>query len=878
MLSMSMPVKPVDSSKPALKQQIEALVARLMKGRQPDFLRQHARLIDDYFCEAFAGSRVGPALGIERNPYAIIALGGYGRQEQCLHSDVDLLLLFEKKVPARAEELVQEVIYPLWDMGMDVSYATRSLKDCLSRAVHDFDVLTPMLDARFVCGMSLLYMRLAEGLRSDVIGPRQRTIIDWLVQRNARRHEAFGDSAARLEPNIKEGRGGLRDYHTMLWISRIEYNLAHVRDMLYLGRLSHDEYRELSRALQFIWHVRNHLHHLGGRKLDQLRFENQLELAGRLNYREKGGQQPVERFMADLHGRMEFLRQQLLIFLYELGLEKVRRRRRRPRKKTGIEGLKVIRGGMLGFTAPEKITASPALLMDIFVESARLKIPLGAEARRLVKEFSHLVNRKFRVSAFQREAFEKVLLAADPEFDVLTEMLNTGFLVRYIPPFCDIADRIQYDEYHLYPVDRHCLRTVRTLKTFGAARKGRPLRLYEKIYRELKNKKLLMWAALLHDIGKGGAIDNHSAKGAAIAYRILAERAMEPAHAETVSFLVKEHLLLVKTATRRDIQDEETAISCARRVGDVQRLKMLYLLTVADSMATGPMAWNDWVATLLRDFFLRVLNVLEKGELATPEAVESVERKKAELIAAAPSVQKRQHLQALIDLMAPRYLLYTPAEEIREHLKLVNRLDKNLFVWDIKRPPASGSRTVTICTHDRPGLMAKIAGVFTLNNLNILDVQVFTWRKGIVLDIFKVKPPQDLLLENEKWERTGRQLQDALDGKLDPAVALARKLASGWRPKRRLPQKPHRVTVDNRSSSFFTIVDVVTYDFPGLLCRITDALFQCHLNIWLAKIATKADQVVDVFYVRDFNGQKADSPGQVAAIQAAILDRLPAIG
>jgi len=876
-MPMSIPIKQAGSSAALLQQQIEALVARLMKGRPPDFLRQHARLIDDYFRNAFAGSRVGPALGIDKNPYAIIALGGYGRQEQCLHSDVDLLLLFEKKVPARAEELVREVIYPLWDLGMDVGYATRSMKDCLLRAGRDFDVLTPMLDARFICGMSPLYTRLMERLRNDVIASQSRRIIDWLVQRNARRHENFGDSAARLEPNLKEGLGGLRDYHTMLWIARIEFNLQHIRELLYLGRLSDDEYRELTRALQFIWHVRNHLHYLSGRKLDQLRFENQLELARILNYRKKGGQQPVERFMAELHGCMEFLRQQVVIFLHELGLEKTRRRRRPPRKETRVDGLEVVRGGMLNFAGPKKIIASPALLMEIFVESARLKIPLSAEARRLVKEFSYLVSRKFQTSPAIREAFEKVLIAADPRSDVLKEMLTTGFLVRYIPAFGDIADRIQYDEYHLYPVDRHCLRTVATLKKFRSAQKGEPLRLYEKICRELKNKKLLMWAALLHDIGKGGAIENHAAKGAVIARQVLTAKGMDPGHADTIAFLIKEHLLLIKTATRRDIQDEQTAIACARRVGDVQRLKMLYLLTVADSMSTGPMAWNDWVATLLRDFFLRVLNVLEKGELATPEAVEIIERKKEQLAAVVAAAPKRQPLQALIDVMAPRYLLYTPVEEIREHVKLVQKLDRAAFVWEIKQPPATGTRTVTICTHDRPGLVAKIAGVFTLNNIDILDVQVFTWRNQIALDIFKVKPPPDLLLENEKWDHARRQLQDALNGKLDPADALARKLASGRMPRRRLPRKPHRVRVDNRSSSFFTIVDVVTYDFPGLLYRITDALFQCRLNIWLAKIATKADQVVDVFYVRDLNGQKVDSPEQVAAIEAAILERLPAI-
>jgi [protein-PII] uridylyltransferase len=335
--------------------------------------------------------------------------------------------------------------------------------------------------------------------------------------------------------------------------------------------------------------------------------------------------------------------------------------------------------------------------------------------------------------------------------------------------------------------------------------------------------------------------------------------------------------LLIKTATRRDIQDEETAITCARKIKDIERLKMLYLLTVADSIATGPMAWNDWTAALLRDFFLKTMNVLEKGELATTQAVEVVEQKKKEAMGTARNTRAKKKIEDLLCVMSPRYLLYMPTHEIKKHIELYNNLsaDNSEFIWKIEHHADANTRSVTICAQDRPGLISKIAGVFTLNNIDILDVQVFTWRNNIALDIFKVNPPPDPILEVEKWDRTAHNLEAALSDELDLTAALDKKVRLYRNGKTGLDKKPHQVTVDNASSSFFTIIEVFTYDFPGLLFSITDALYRCDLSIWVAKIATKADQVVDVFYVRDVNGQKVDLPEQVAKIKAAVMDRLP---
>ncbi len=858
-----------------LQEKTKILISSFLKGKEPAFLERHSSILDDYFRESFESSTVGPRMTISKNPHAIIALGGYGRQEQCIYSDVDLLFLFKKKVPAEAEELVREVIYPLWDIGLDVGYATRSIKECINLAGTEIEVLTSLLDARFICGMSLLYSELMSQLRNKVVRKKSQKVINRLVEDNYRRHTYFGDSAYLLEPNIKEGQGGLRDFHTMFWLARIKSDIRQFRDLEYHGYISQDEFQRLSEALRFIRNVRNCMHHLAGRKCDQLYFDFQIKMADALKFQKENGQQPVERFLGELHGHMEFLKQQHLMFLYELGYTGNSKRKRKVRKLTSVSGLVVTEDRRLNFVSPEQIVKAPDLLMKIFEESARLDVPLSAEARRLVREFSGLVNKKFSSSALNVKSFERILVAPAPTFNVLNEMLNTGFLEEFIPEIGEIINRIQYDEYHLYPVDRHLLRTVHTIKKFSTPESISKFPLCSDIYKQLKNRKLLLWAALLHDIGKGKPGKNHSKKGAKIVRSVLATKGYPAEEVEEISFLVKEHLLLIKTATRRNIHDEETAILCARKIKNSNRLKRLYLLTVADSIATGPNAWNDWTAVLLRDLFFKVLSILEKGELATSEAVEVVEKKKAKILDSAGEVQARQDREALFNVMSPRYIHYTSDDDILEHIELYNNMGTADFVWRIARVPDSDTRMVTICAKDRPGLISRIAGTFTLNSLDILNVQVFTWRNNIALDIFEVKPPPDQIFEAEKWEQIQKHLQTALSGGLDLTAELDIKMTGLRSARRPKGEKPHRIVVDNTSSSFFTIIEVFTYDFTGLLYYITDAFFRCKLDVWVAKIATKADQVVDVFYVRDFDGQKVDSPDQVAGIQAAIEEVLP---
>jgi [protein-PII] uridylyltransferase len=858
-----------------LKQKREMLFAEYLKEDTPLFLERHSRLLDDYFFESFEKSIIGPGLAIARNPFAIIALGGYGRQEQCIHSDVDLLFLFREKVPENAEKLIKEVVYPLWDIGLDVGHATRSTKECISIAGNDYQVLTSLLDARFICGMSPLYSDLMDELQRKILVKRPESIINWLVESNTSRHQRFGDSAYMLEPNIKEGQGGLRDYHTMLWIARIMSDIKKPRDLEYYGYLSHDEFRSFSESLSFIWHTRNRLHYLTGRKCDQLYFEYQPKVAKALKLSSESGHKPVEMFLGELHGRMEFVKQQFKIFLYEVGFDKKQIRKRKAPKSTKTEGLEITNKGSLNFASSERLLSNPELLIAIFEESANLGIPICAEGKRLIREFGYLADDSFRASASVIRSFERILVMPAPSYNVFDDMLNTGFLERFIPEIKGIIDRIQFDEYHLYPVDRHSLKTVRTIKSFGTDEDITGDWLCGNLYQELKNRKLILWAALLHDIGKGEPGGGHSRRGAKIAGGILTRMGFRRESIEAVSFLVEEHLLLIKTATRRDINDEETAFFCAGKIKDIELLKMLYLLSVGDSISTGPKAWNDWTFTLLKDLFLKILSIMEKGELAATGAVEAVENKKRRLLGAVTSAKEKKEIKKHTEVLPPRYLLYTTDREILEHYRLYSGLGESGFVWEVGKPLESNTRILTVCANDRPGLFSKMAGVFTLNGLDILDARINTWKNNIALDIFTLKPPVDQIFEEEKWASAKKNLESALSGELDLAVALKEKMSDNMHLKPHLMGKPHRIEVDNKSSSFFTIVEVFTYDYKGLLYSITNALFSCRLDIRVAKIATKADQVVDVFYVVDFEGQKFDSEEQVASLKAAISEVLP---
>ena len=860
-----------------LMEEREHLINRFLDDQAPRFVESFSGVLDDYFQSVLGESKAAADLTFRGNPVALVALGGYGRQEQCVHSDVDLLLLFEKKVPRKTEQLVKELIYPLWDIQLETGYAVRTINESLDMAWQQFDILTTLLDARFICGASPLFMRLKEKFRKKLSSSRHREKnLTRLVDNDRKRQQDFGDSTYLIEPNLKSGHGGLRDYHTLLWYARIKEDIRSRRDLERYGFLSHEEYETLMVALNFIWNIRNRLHYITGRKCDQLHFEHQVEVAKLLGFEDRYRHQGVERFMGELHSNMEFLKQTNKLVSETIVLDKRGRRFSLPMKKTPTPGI-VIRQRRLEFSPVTAIPGNPSLLLKIFVESGRSKIPLSIDARRIVGEFAHLVNDIFQRDPENVRDFEKILASSLWEFNVLNVMLATGLLVRFIPEFSRILNKIQYNQYHLFPVDKHSIRCVQEVNHFKLSPENKNDSVfYTTIYKEIRNRKRLLMAALLHDIGKGDPAEEHSRKGAAIAGGILERFGYASAEIQDIRFLIEHHLFLIKTATRRDISDEETVVMCANRINRVGRLRMLYLLTIADSRATGPKAWNEWTESLLKELFIKVMSILKKGELASRRATRIIEKKKKDVLALNRDFQDETVLLKKLNSMSHRYLLYVSPEEIFEHLDLHQRLGDNAFLWKIKKNQDTDTRTIAICGRDTPGFFFKLAGVFFLNGLNIVGSQAFAWTNNTVLDIFNVMPPRDRLFEQEKWEKAEKDLHHAIadDTFLDRLLKKVPKIlpfSSGQEP------RSNHVNIDNDTSSFFTIIEVFTHDFPGLLFAVTHALYTREVDVRVAMAATKVDQVVDVFYVKNFRDEKITDDRECAELKQAILKALPAI-
>lgn len=852
------------------------LIQEFLAGNEPSLMEKLTANLDRYFYSVFEKSIAARKMVVSGNAFAIIALGGYGRKEQCIHSDIDLLILFDKTVPPEVEGFVQELLYPLWDARFEVGYAVRNIKECIAMAFERFDILTTVLDARFICGGSLIYSAFMEKFRHQLSTKRYKETLNYLFEHGSKRLEDFGDSTYLVAPDLKSGFGGLRDYHTLLWYAKIKSDIKERRDLEYYGILSHFEYDTLEETLAYLWDIRNRLHHITGRKCDTLHFEYQAEVASLLDFDHKTGQPDVEVFLGQLHARMEFLKQiNQITFEDILSSCRIRKETGTPRP-TKTDGL-VIRKRRLFFANTVVILQKPDLLLKIFLESGQTKVPLSVEARRVVSEFRHLVDEELISDTRNVKIFKRILALSFWEFNVLNVMLATGILERFIPEFTAIKDKIQYNHYHLFPVDKHSIRCVQVINSFREPGKDAMSSLYASVFREVRNKNVLLLAALLHDIGKSDPAKEHSKRGARIARPILARMGFNPTEISDAVFLIEHHLLMAKTATRRDIFDEETAVYTANKIGKIRLLRMLFLLTVADSMATGPKAWNDWTENLIKDLFLKTMSILKTGELASKKAQRLIDRKKKAVLGLLKESWREDEINRQLDAMARRYLLYVSPRNIVEHINLYRNLGDREFIWQITKEENSEIRTVSICGRDKPGFYSKIAGVFFLNKIDIVASQAYSLGDSHILDIFKVQPPKDRIFEREKWEKTENDLNHALaeDHFLDRALEKIPKtitVASGRRP------EPNQVRIDNDTSSFFTIIEVLTYDFPGLLFTITNALYRNGINVNVAVVGTKVDQVVDIFYIRDVAGdQKIEDEQKLEQIKQAILNRLPKI-
>jgi len=855
----------------------EKLLREFSEGRlEAGFSSAYTVLLDDYLRELF--SRSLKANG-QIDGLALVSLGGYGRGEMSPYSDVDLLFLHDDSLEDKTlQPYIESILYPLWDLKIDVGHVSRTLNECQGLGRTDFVTLVSLLEGRFLAGDDKLHALLKQWLGHHLGSKlRGRQFLKELKANVHKRHDKYGRSPYLLEPNVKEGQGGLRDIQAVLWLGQGLYNLSTFDELVRAGFLPQDLAPGLAQARDFMNKVRTGLHIQAGAKNDTLTFEYQEGLAGFFGYQAQGDISSVERFMQDYYTQVYIITHGLDYCLAraEEDLRPVFVKRLTVRPKTVQKGLQV-RRGQVELVSSAEVRRRPILMMRALEVAMTEGLKISHGTQDIIRKNLDLIDDGFRRDPKAAESFFHALTARsyDEESGLnnLVIMKDINFLSAYIPELAPVRALVQNDAYHVYTVDVHLLLTVWELKKMASIRALSGENDFEQaVMEQVKDRRVLYLAAFLHDIGKGLGRD-HARRGAEMAPGIAARLGLGLEASNALSFLVTEHVFLIETATRRDLTEEKLIFTCAQKIGQIDLLNMLYLLNVADARATGPQAWNQWRASLLRDLYTKVFHVLSRSDLAGQEEARRRESIKAEVKELLKGRLDDRQVETMLDNASAHYFSVMTPSQVAHHLELETRLKDEIMVWDLKASP-EGYYEVTILTGDRPGLLSDLAGAFSLNNINILGAQVFTRASGIAMDIFHVEPPPDALRADEAWDKVRRDTLKVLSGKLVPGESLPLKKPV-FKRTRKLPRRPSRVLIDNNTSDFYTIIEVYTYDRLGLLHDLTRTIFDLGLTIYIAKISTKVDQVVDVFYVRDLDGQKIDDPAEVKRFEEALKSNL----
>lgn len=791
---------------------------------------------------------------------ALVAVGGYGRGELSPHSDIDLMVLHGGSPGVR--EVAEPLFYALWDVGLQVGHATRTIRDCARLGAANIEAETSFLDARLVAGDHELF----EAFREEMLRRtrrRGRRFLDALADATAGRHAAAGHASWLLEPNLKEGAGGLRDLHTVSWLLRVFEDCPDPEAAEKAGALDPAEAGALTEAAEMLHRLRNHLHYLSGRRTDVLGLAEQEPSARFLGYRE-GEELAVDGLMRDLYRRARAVEHVAASLLSEMRARAGRRGRSRPLG----EGIR-LEAGRVVLDGPPPLAEAPELPARAYAAAAQAGVPLAREAERWVREALASLEGPLPPTPEVRAAFLALLAAGRPE--ALEAFDHVGAMTRHLPEWEPVRCRPQHNVYHRFTVDVHAFQTVGEL--VALAGDGADDELARRVHGDVRDRDGLLLAGLLHDVGKGAPGD-HSVAGERIALAACDRLGIGGGRRERIAWLVRHHLLLADTATRRDTGDENLVVETAETVGDAERLRMLYLLTVADSRATGPEAWTPWKAALVGELFTKVLHVLERGELTSRDASELFAHRARELreaLARHPPESVEAHLKG----MSRAYFLSFPTTALIRHFALMAEpVPAGEVRLHVARTGEHGVWELTIVAPDRPGLFSVVSGALAVNGIDVVAAQVFTRADGAALEILRVVGALDPVIDDARWERVRADVRRGLADRdaLESRIVAKRETYAGRA--RRGRREPPRVVVDNAASDFYTLVEVHAPDRIGLLYAITRALADLGLDIHLAKVATYGDDVVDVFYVRDLEGQRIEDPERIRAIERSVLERI----
>jgi [protein-PII] uridylyltransferase len=803
----------------------------------------------------------------------LMAVGGYGRGEMALHSDVDIAFVTPWKPVGWTEQVIEALLYLFWDLGLKVGHSSRSVDELIRIAEQDHTVRTAILEARYVWGEEALFDEVQRRFWAEVVsGQAAAFVTEKLDERNAR-HKRMGDSRYVVEPNVKEGKGGLRDLHTLYWIGKYAYRVGSLAELVEAGLLSKEELRRFQKAERFLWAVRCHLHIVAGRGEDRLTFDYQRELAQRMNYADRAGGSPVERFMRHYFLHAKMVGDLTGVFLAHLD-EKFARRgrrfglpalRRRPGKLEGF----VLDRGRLALPTEDFLAEEPVRLVEMFALADRHGLEIHPLAMRAAARHSKLIDQDVRNDPRANALFLDVLSSPrDPE-TVLRWMNEAGVFGRFVPDFGRVVAQMQFDMYHHYTVDEHSIRAIGLLSKIekGELREDHPLA--TTLFKRIASRRALYAAVLLHDIAKGRGGD-HSLLGAEVARELCPRFGLSEAETESVAWLVRWHLLMSATAFKRDLSDPKTIQDFVDRVKSPERLRLLFLLTVVDIRAVGPGVWNDWKRQLLRDLFDSAEEVLRLGhkQKGRRERIGAVQAELAERLC-----WEDARFARLVWRFPDSYWLAEPIEVLERNARFVDAADRTP---DRVRPLATavqeerGATLVTIYAHDRPGLFYRIAGAISLAGANIIDARIHTSQDGMALDNFLVQDAAGTPFDDPHLlERLEAAVEQAIAGQ-EPHVdrlearplPLARAEAFSIQP---------AVFVDNEASNRYTVVEVNARDRAALLSGLALAIFQSKAEIHSAHIATYGERAVDVFYLTDAAGAKIESPSRLSTLRARLL-------
>jgi [protein-PII] uridylyltransferase len=801
-------------------------------------------------------------------PIVLVALGGYGRGELHPLSDLDLLLLYDGEMGPYVRRVTQRLLYTLWDLGLQVGHAVRSLPDCVAMARTDFTSRTSMQQARYLAGDRRLFNRFRKVLAENVYRKDFAQFLETALSERDQRYRKFGGSPYMGEPNVKESAGGLRDIHTAMWLASTKFGTRTLLELRDKRLITEREQTMADAALTFLWRVRNELHFISGHKNDVLGREIQPQIAKNFGYQGDDMSLAVEKFMRDyyLHARVVHRVSRRLIARCRETLSRGRPVQRRLRQEALADGLYVL-DGQLHLVEPDgrAFREDPTRLMKVFWHSHRLGLELGVDVERAVEDALDLVDERFQRSSEVRDLFLAICRNWGRTAQTLGEMHELGLLGRYLPEWGALTCLVQYDVYHRFTADQHSLLAVENLEALAPGQSTESEGIAE-VLNELARPDLLMLGMLLHDIGKGKG-HGHVAKGIPLIRELTSRLDLPREDAETVTLLVAHHLTLSHMAQRRDIDDPKTVASLAEVVGVPERLRMLYLLTFADMRAVGPGVMTGWMARILWELFSRTMAQLTGGRLERPSREKVAERVTEELGGA------RGGVVAHLAMMSDRYLLTTSAQRIAAHLRLVERLEEDVVATDLFHHPDLDSSELVVATQDVPGLFALIAGTLAAEGINILSAQIHTRADGIALDTFQVNDPfGEAVTEDARWRRTLGALRRVLVSEQTVEDLLAARRSG--RPAASAVAGPPKITVDNQLSDTHTVVEVKCPDRVGLLYLITRTFQALGLDIGSARIATEIEQAYDTFYVTDHQGRRLEDPAQMDRLRDALEDAL----